>query len=132
MRSNLHTIFHNLLKNADIRNEVLTYFSNILLNNDKRTQFHSDEKKLARDGFMLNLMNVLQKLSIKIKLERVDPKYPFRSDALVDIKKDTKLRFDETEFNKWVSSPCKLKIDKTFLILLIKYFNYVSSEYNEY
>lgn len=94
-----------MLKNGDIRNKVLEYFSSILLNNDKRTQFHSDEKKLARDGFMLNLMMVLQKLSIKIKLERVDPKYPFRTDAFVDIKKDTKLRFDDTEFNKWISSP---------------------------
>lgn len=107
MRNQLHTIFHNLLKNVDSRNNVLSYFSQILGNNDKRTQFQSDEKKLARDGFMLNLMTVLQKLSVKIKLERVDPKYPFRTDSLVSIEKDTKLRFDENEFKNWVSSPCK-------------------------
>lgn len=120
MRGNLHTIFHNLLKNGDIRNKVLEYFSGILLNNEKRTQFHSDEKKLARDGFMLNLMMVLQKLSIKIKLERVDPRYPFRSDAFVDIKKDTKLRFDDTEFNKWISSPCTLILSSLRSKILIR------------
>lgn len=107
MRSQLHSIFHNLLKNVESRNTVLSYFSKILANNEKRTQFHSEEKKLARDGFMLNTMTVLQKLSVKIKLERVDPKYPFQENALVEIKKDTKVRFDDTEFNKWISSPRK-------------------------
>lgn len=107
MRNQLHTIFHNLLKNVENRNNVLNYFSQILQSNEKRTQFQTDEKKLSRDGFMLNLMTVLQKLSVKIKLERVDPKYPFRDDSLVNIEKDTKLRFDETEYKNWVSSPCK-------------------------
>lgn len=107
MRNQLHTVFHNLLKNSETRNSVLTYFSQILGSNEKRTQFQADEKKLARDGFMLNLMTVLQKLSVKIKLERVDPKYPFQADALVSIEKDTKLRFDDTEYKNWVSSPCE-------------------------
>lgn len=105
MRTRLYGIFHNLLKNVESRHGVLMYFSKILKSNEKRTQSHSDEKRLARDGFMLNVMTVLQKLSIKIKLERVDPKYPFHHESLIDIKADTKLRFDETEFNKWVSSP---------------------------
>lgn len=107
MRTKLHGIFHNLLVNVESRQDVLRYFSKILKSNEKRTQSHSDEKRLARDGFMLNAMTVLQKLSIKIKLERVDPKYPFHPQSLIDIKSDTKLRFDETEFNKWVSSPRK-------------------------
>lgn len=104
MRSLLHDAFHNLLKNIESRNGVLMYFSNILKRNEKRTQFHSDEKKLSRDGFMLNVMTVLQKLSVKIKLERVDPKYPFHFESLVVIEKDTKLRFDENEYRNWISS----------------------------
>lgn len=107
MRGQLHTVFHNLLKNVESRNGVLMYFSKILKSNEKRTQFQSDEKKLGRDGFMLNVMTVLQKLSVKIKLERVDPKYPFHYESLIDIAKDTKLRFDDNEYKTWVSSPRK-------------------------
>lgn len=104
----MHDVFHNLLKNLESRHGVLMYFSNILKRNKKRTQFHSDEKKLSRDGFMLNVMSVLQKLSLKIKLERVDPKYPYHFESLVVIEKDTKLRFDDSEYRNWISSGSKL------------------------
>lgn len=102
MRSLLHRVFHNLLKNVESRNSVLYYFSAILKNNDKRSQFHVDEKALARDGFMLNVLTVLQKLSVKIKLERVDPMYPFHWESKVVIVKDTKLRFNEAEYKEWI------------------------------
>lgn len=104
MRSQLHAIFHSLVRNPENRMQVLKYLSQILLSNEKRTQFHSEEKKLGRDGFMLNVMSVLQKLSIKIKLDRVDPNYPFNCKSLISIEKDTKIRFDDTEYKNWVSS----------------------------
>lgn len=104
MRSELHSVFHNLLKNVESRNGVLMYISAILKHNDKRTQFHADDKTLARDGFMMNVMCVLQKLSIKIKLERVDPMYPFHWESMINIAKDTKLRYDETEYKEWTDS----------------------------
>lgn len=104
MRCQMHDIFHNLLKNVESRNGVLMYFSNILKRNEKRTQFHSDEKKLSRDGFMMNVMTVLQKLSVKIKLERIDPRYPYHFESLIVIEKDTKLRFDDTEYKNWIKS----------------------------
>lgn len=102
MRCLLHSVFHNLLKNVESRNNVLMYFSSILKNNDKRTQFQADEKTLARDGFMLNILVVLQKLSVKIKLDRVDPMYPFHWESKIFIAKDTKLRFSETEYLEWL------------------------------
>lgn len=107
MRGQLHSIFHSLVRCPDNRTQVLKYLSQILLSNEKRTQFHSEEKKLGRDGFMLNVMSVLQKLSIKIKLDRVDPKYPFNDKSLISIEKDTKIRFDENEYKNWVSSASK-------------------------
>lgn len=110
MRGQLHAIFHSLVRNPNNRAQVLKYLSQILLSNEKRTQFHSEEKKLGRDGFMLNVMSVLQKLSIKIKLDRVDPKYPFNDKSLVSIEKDTKMRFDDTEYKNWISSPSKMSI----------------------
>lgn len=110
MRGQLHAVFHTLVLNAKHRTQVLKYLSTILFGNDKRTQLQSDEKKLARDGFMLNVLAVLQRLSIKINLDRVDPKYPFNSNSLVSILKDTKIRFDDTEYKNWISlaSKCTL------------------------
>lgn len=107
MRSQLHAIFHSLVRSPENRAEVLKYLSQILLSNEKRTQFHSEEKKLGRDGFMLNVMSVLQKLSLKIKLDRVDPNYPFGDNSLISIEKDTKIRFDENEYKNWISSASK-------------------------
>lgn len=102
MRSTLHTIFHTLLRSAENRGAVLDFLSKILSANEKRAQFHSEEKKLARDGFMLNILSVLQKLSIKIHLRKVDPNYPFQASSLVSIEKDTKLRFDDNEYKNWI------------------------------
>lgn len=109
MRAQLHFIFHSLLRSAESRGDVLKYLSQILFSNEKRTQFQSEEKRLGRDGFMLNVMSVLQKLSIKIRLDRVDPTYPFNKNALVSIEKDTKLRFDENEYKNWMSSPSECR-----------------------
>lgn len=108
MRSLLHSVFHNLLRNVESRNSVLMYFSAILKHNDKRTQFHFDEKILARDGFMMNVLSVLQKLSVKIKLERVDQMYPFHWESMIQIAKDTKLRFDEPAYEKFIAELRKL------------------------
>lgn len=102
MRSTLHTIFHTLLRSAENRGAVLDFLSKILSANEKRAQFHSEEKKLARDGFMLNILSVLQKLSIKIHFRKVDPNYPFQACSLVSIEKDTKLRFDDNEYKNWI------------------------------
>lgn len=107
MRGQMHGVFHSLLRSTENRNQVLNYLSKIINSNEKRTQFHAEDKKLARDGFMLNVMSVLQKLSLKIKLDRIDPNYPFNDKSLITIEKDTKLRFDETEYKNWISSASK-------------------------
>lgn len=106
MRNQLHSIFHSLVRNTSNCALVFKYLSQILLSNEKRTQFHSEEKMLGYDGFM-------QKLPIKIKLNRVDPKYPFNDKSLVSIEKDTKMRFDDTEYKNWISSASK----RSFLLL---------------
>lgn len=104
MRNRLHSVFHTLLKNVESRHSVLMYFSAILKHNDKRTQFQFDEKMLARDGFMLNVLSVLQRLSVRVKLERVDSMYPFHWQSMIQIAKDTKLRFDEQSYDRFVAT----------------------------
>lgn len=107
IRCLLHSIFYNLLVTKECRDIVLDYIASILQYNDRRTQFHFEEKTLARDGFMLNIMCVLQKLSVKIKLERIDPIYPHLVNSLVDISKDTKLKLSDTEYMEYIGKHSK-------------------------
>lgn len=102
LRIMMYTVFHSFLVNLESRNSMLRYISLIMKTNERRVQIAAEEKSLARDGFMLNLMVVLQQLSIKVKLERVDPLYLFHWESLVSINKDTKLRFNSEEYTEWV------------------------------
>lgn len=104
MRQLMHNVFYSLLVNVNTRPKTLEYISQILRHNERRVQFASDEKLLARDGFAINLMCVLQQLSVKIKLDRIDLYYPFYKNSLVFIEQDTKLRFTEEEYKKFIES----------------------------
>lgn len=98
VRTLLHKLFYTFILNKDTRDTVLKYIGELLKHNAKRTQYSADERSLAQDGFMLNLMAVMQQLSIKVKLDRIDPMYPFHPQSLVNIEEDTKLRFETAEF----------------------------------
>jgi hypothetical protein len=56
IRSLLHKIFYAFILYKDSRDVALKYIAQLLLLNAKRTQYSADERHLARDGFMLNLM----------------------------------------------------------------------------
>lgn len=101
MRTKLHTIFLVLIRNINTRNNVLKYFAEILRTNEKRIQYNADDRHLARDGFMLNFMSILQHLSSKIKLDRIDVMYLFRPDSFISYKNDTRLRFSSNEYNDY-------------------------------
>lgn len=100
VRTLLHKLFYKFILNKDTRDTVLKYIGELLKHNAKRTQYNADERSLAQDGFMLNLMAVLQQLSLKVKLDRIDPLYPFHPQSLVNIDDDTKLRFESADFVK--------------------------------
>lgn len=56
IRSLLHKIFYAFILYKDSRDVALKYIAQLLLLNAKRVQYSADERNLARDGFMLNLM----------------------------------------------------------------------------
>lgn len=101
-RSTLHRIFHYILANQDSRDSCLKYLAQILKNNEKRAQLGMEERLLAGDGFMLNLLSVLQNLSLKIKFNKMDLMYPFHSEATVQITNDTRLKFSSQEVGDWL------------------------------
>lgn len=113
MRQKMYHVFHALLVNTNTRPKTLEYISCVLRHNMRRAQLASDEKLLARDGLMINLMSVLQQLSVKIKLDRVDPMYLFYKKVLINTDNDTKLRFTKEEYETYKTSDLIAKNDAT-------------------
>lgn len=101
-RTTLHNVFFTLIQNVESRNKTLEYLAEILKINEKRIQYNADERNLAKDGFMLNFMSVMQHLAVKVKLDRVDAWYAFHPESLVKMKDDTKLRFTSQEYTDWL------------------------------
>ncbi|XP_068966391.1 ubiquitin conjugation factor E4 B [Bombus flavifrons] len=102
IRTSLHKIFHAILASSNCREAMLTYLATLLRYNEKRAQIQTEEFSLAGDGFMLNLLSVLQKLSVKIKLDTVDPLYPFHPASFIEIKNDTRLKLTCQEVTDWL------------------------------
>jgi len=98
----LHKMFHDILVNSNSREAMLAYIAALLRNNEKRTQIRAEERALAGDGFMLNLLSVMQLLAVKVKLHTVDPLYPFHPSSMVDIKNDTRLKLTSNETATWL------------------------------
>ncbi|GLV34489.1 Ubiquitination factor E4B [Carabus blaptoides fortunei] len=98
----LNKTFHDILANSSSRDAMLAYLAALLRHNEKRAQIQMEERTLAGDGFMLNLLSVLQLLAVRIKLDKIDVLYPFHPSCLVEIKNDTRLRFASQEATKWL------------------------------
>uniref|UniRef100_A0A336M9J2 Ubiquitin conjugation factor E4 B n=1 Tax=Culicoides sonorensis TaxID=179676 RepID=A0A336M9J2_CULSO len=108
-RTTLHAVFFSLIQNVESRQKTLEYIAEILKINEKRIQYNADERNLAKDGFMLNFMSVMQHLAVKVKLDRVDIWYGFHPESLVQMKDDTKLRFTSQEYTDWLEELKKEK-----------------------
>ncbi|XP_015363306.1 PREDICTED: ubiquitin conjugation factor E4 B [Diuraphis noxia] len=103
-RNELNKIVYSLVVNSCTRETTLDYISKMLVYNEKRCKMRVDERTVAGDGFMLNLLTALQELSVKIKLDKVDPMYMFNSKhSLIDLSSDTRLKFSSQEAADWIS-----------------------------
>ncbi|KAF7992765.1 hypothetical protein HCN44_005109 [Aphidius gifuensis] len=101
-RTSVHRIIHSILTTSSCRETTLSYLSKIVRYNEKRAQIQTDDSNLAGDGFMLNLLSILQMLSVKIKLDTIDTLYPFNPSCFVDIKNETRLKLTSQEANDWL------------------------------
>lgn len=76
--------------------------------------FQTDDKLVSTDGFMLNVLWVLQQLSMKIKLETVDPNYIFHPRCRLAVSvKETRLKATMEELKSWLAELRKLNRLKT-------------------
>ena len=63
-----------------------------LARNNKRQQLQANERLVAGDGFMLNLVSVLQHLCSKVKQDKVEPAYLHMGTCRIDTADDSRLK----------------------------------------
>ena len=93
-----------MLLNSNSREITLKYMSEILRRNKDRSQLQSDERLVSGDGFLMNLLSVLQLLSIKIRRDKIEPLYQFHPKSLVSMRKDeSRIKFTSNEADNWLA-----------------------------
>ncbi|XP_039460457.1 ubiquitin conjugation factor E4 B isoform X1 [Oreochromis aureus] len=103
-RGDMFKVLHNILLNSETRELALNYMAALVNYNVKKAQMQTDDKLVSTDGFMLNFLWVLQQLSMKIKLETVDPYYIFHPRCrLVVSLEETRLKATMDELKAWLS-----------------------------
>ncbi|KAL6418453.1 hypothetical protein ACFW04_012080 [Cataglyphis niger] len=102
-KTSLYKIFDAIFANNKCRDAILEYLTILLRYNEKRAQIQTkeDASSLAKNGFMLNLLSILQMLCMMIELNTVDQLYPFNSSTFIKIKKDTRLKLTLQEAAEW-------------------------------
>ena len=73
LRNYMHKVFYSILLNSASRDATLKYIAEVLQRNIRRQQMQVNERTVAGDGFMLNLLSVMQHLSAKVSLNQVWP-----------------------------------------------------------
>lgn len=96
-------ILHEMLVNGETRSSALDYIEAVMGRNIKRAQLQTDERLVSGDGFTLNFLSVLQQLSVKIKLDKVDPLYPNHPVSRCCVKvEDTRIKSSSQEVTQWL------------------------------
>lgn len=112
LRTSLHKLMHAILANPGTRDGALDFLDATLTRNAKRQQMQVDERSVAGDGFMLNVLSAMQHLSARVKLDKIDPLFFFNPKSRVNIKEDTKLNMSEGEAEEWLKGLRKYTRDK--------------------
>ncbi|XP_056304910.1 ubiquitin conjugation factor E4 B isoform X3 [Danio aesculapii] len=103
-RGDLFKMLHNILLNGETREAALSYMAALVNRNVKKAQMQTDDKLVSTDGFMMNFLWVLQQLSMKIKLETVDPLYIFHPKCRLNVSpEETRLKATMEELKSWLT-----------------------------
>ncbi|KAJ0036891.1 hypothetical protein NQD34_005568 [Periophthalmus magnuspinnatus] len=103
-RGDLFKILHNILLNGETRDLALNYMAALVNYNVKKAQMQTNDNLVSTDGFMLNFLWVLQQLSMKIKLETVDPFYIFHPRCRLAVSpEETRLKATMEELKTWLA-----------------------------
>ena len=101
-QTSCHKLFHAILVNNSSRESALNFIEEVLVRNSKRQQLQVNERMVAGDGFMLNFLSVMQHLSAKVVIDKVDPFYLLSPKSRINISEDTRLNMTSKEASEWM------------------------------
>jgi ubiquitin conjugation factor E4 B len=108
VRTHYHSLFHSILVNKSSRERAINFLCEVVRRNEKRAQLHVDEKLVSPDGFMLNILTVLQTLSRKIQPDSIDPYFMFNTASQVGIRKDeARVKYTVAQYDEYVKQLAK-------------------------
>jgi len=102
LRNSCYKLIHSILVNNSSRDAALNFIQEVLVRNVKRQQIQVNERMVAGDGFMLNFLSVMQHLSSKVVIDKVDPYYLHNPKSRINISEDTRLNMTTTEATEWI------------------------------
>jgi len=102
LRNSCYKLIHAILVNNSSRDAALNFIQEVLVRNVKRQQIQVNERMVAGDGFMLNFLSVMQHLSSKVVIDKVDPFYLHSPKSRIVINEDTRLNMTSAEASEWI------------------------------
>ena len=108
-RKQLHDLFYPILATRSSRSSCLDWLAAALNRNSKRQQLQANERLVAGDGFMLNVVSLLQLLSSKVKQDKVDTNYLYTDKCRIDTSDDSRLKSTSQDFKEFVEKQEKGK-----------------------
>lgn len=101
VRTEIFKIIHSMLVSTESRDSCLSFIATVLQRNHRKAQLQVDDRQVASDGFMLNVMTVLQQLCAKVKIEKVDNLYLHHPKSRIDISQESRLKLTTQEVGEW-------------------------------
>ena len=100
-RKQLYELFYPILVTKSSRPACLDWLAAALTRNSKRQQLQANERLVAGDGFMLNLVSVLQFLAVKVKQDKVDALYLYTENCRLDTSEDSRIKTSSQDFKEF-------------------------------
>ena len=72
-------------------------------------RLQADERLVSGDGLMLNLLTVMQQLSEKIRLDKIDLFYPHHPRSRLVLKDVTRLKSSSQQAADWQQQCCECR-----------------------
>jgi ubiquitin conjugation factor E4 B len=105
-RKELNNITKLFIYNKQSREAVLDFFKFSIVSNLKRSNIQANDMIVSGDGFILNVLVLLQELSLPIRKEKVDLMYPFNEQKFpLPIKTDeARINTTKETFTEWIKT----------------------------
>ncbi|XP_039250624.2 ubiquitin conjugation factor E4 B-like isoform X1 [Styela clava] len=114
VREKMFKILHNCLLNPSSRNSTILFLATVINANTKKNQIRTNESLVSQNGFMLNVLTILQKLSLKVKVDKVDTQYLTHPTCLIETSTETRIKMTSEQYKDMQKQHSSLETSNSF------------------